>query len=73
MQTEATSCSHGTSDTLAAEKSKLELELDDAVGKGFELRKGIGLLFQRAHAPNTVRHAEYTALKEPPTENTSQA
>ena len=30
MQTEATSRSHGSSDTPAAEKSKLELELEDA-------------------------------------------
>ena len=63
MQTEASSSSHGTSDTAAAEKSKLELELEDAVEKGFELRKGLGLRFQRAHAPNTAKHAEYKALK----------
>ena len=63
MQTEASSSSHGTSDTSAAEKSKLELELEDAVEKGFELRKGLGLRFQRAHAPNTAKHAEYKALK----------
>ena len=63
MQTEATRSSHGTSDTLVAEKSKLELELEDAVENGFELRKGIGLRFQRAHAPITARHAEYKALK----------
>ena len=56
MQTEANSRSHGTSDTPAAEKSKLELELEDAVESGFELRKGIGLRFQRAHAPN--KHSE---------------
>ena len=63
MQTEASSSSHGKSDTPAAEKSKLELELEDAVEKGFELRKGLGLRFQRAHAPNTAKHAEYKALK----------
>ena len=63
VQTEASSSSHGTSDTPAVEKSKLELELEDAVENGFELRKGIGLRFQRAHAPNTAKHAEYTALK----------
>ena len=63
MQTEATSSSHGTSDTLAAEKSKLELELEDAVENGFELQKGIGLRFQRAHAPITAKHAEYKAVK----------
>ena len=63
MQTEAISSSHGKSDTLAAEKSKLELELEDAVENGFELRKRLGLRFQRAHAPNTAKHAEYKALK----------
>ena len=63
MQTEASSSSHGKSDTPATEKSKLELELEDAVENGFELRKGLGLRFQRAHAPNTAKHAEYKALK----------
>ena len=57
------SSSHGTSDTPAAERSKLEKELEDTVENGFELRKGIGLRFQRAHAPNTAKHAEYKALK----------
>ena len=63
MQTEATSSSRGTSDTLAAEKFELVLDLEDAVGNGFELREGIGWRFQRAHAPNTAKHAEYKALK----------
>ena len=62
-QTEATRSSHGTRDTPAAEKCKLELELEDAVEEGFELRKGIGLRFQRAQAPNTAKHAKYKALK----------
>ena len=37
MQTEPTSSSYGTSDTSAAENSKFELALEDAVEKGFEL------------------------------------
>ena len=63
MQTEATSSSHGTSDTPAAGESKLELELEDAVERmASYCGKGIGLRFQGAHAPNTAKHAECKAL-----------
>ena len=64
MQTEATRSSHGTSDTSGPEKSMLELELEDAAEKGFELWKSIGSRFQRAHALNTA--------KQGPTESTDQ-
>ena len=63
MQTEATSSSHRTSDTLAAGESKLELQLEDAVERmASNCGKGIGLRFQGAHAPSTAKHAECKAL-----------
>ena len=63
MQTEGTRSLHGTSDTLATEKSSLELELEDAVQHGFGLRKDIGPRFHGTHAPNTTKDAEYRVLK----------
>ena len=71
MQTEATSSSDGTSDTLAAEKSKLGLELENSVENGFEMRKVIGLRFQRAQAPNTAKKTcQIQSAGKPPTEST---
>ena len=38
--------------------SKLQLDLEDALKNGFDLRKGLGLRFRKAHAPTTQTHAE---------------